>query len=39
VVPQKAGVITNLVYANMLWGGNTLLANLTPITPASVYVI
>ncbi len=38
VVSQKPGVITNLAYANMLWGGNNLLANLAPITPASVYV-
>jgi hypothetical protein len=38
VVPQEQGVITNLANTTMLWNGNTLLANLTPIIPASVYV-
>jgi uncharacterized repeat protein (TIGR01451 family) len=37
-VPQEQGVITNLANTTMLWNGNTLLANLTPIIPASVYV-
>jgi hypothetical protein len=38
VVPQKPGLLDNTAWANMLWNGNTLLANLTGITPASVYV-
>ncbi len=38
VVPQEPGLLNNTAWANMLWNGNTLLANLTDITPASVYV-
>ena len=38
VVPQESGLLDNTAFANMLWNGNTLLANLTPIIPASVYV-
>ena len=38
VVPQEQGLLNNTAWANMLWNGNTLLANLTPIIPASVYV-
>ncbi len=38
VVPQESGLLTNTAWANMLWNGNTLLANLSDIIPASVYV-
>ncbi len=38
VVPQEPGLLNNTAWANMLWNGNTLLANLSDITPASVYV-
>ena len=38
VIPQESGILNNTAWANMLWNGNTLLANLTPQTPASVYV-
>ncbi len=37
VVPQEPGVIDNLAHAEMVWSVG-LLANLTPIIPASVYV-
>ena len=37
VDPQESGVITNLAHADMVWSVG-LLANFTPIIPASVYV-